>query len=314
MVVFRHSMKNRKTHIHEMQRVGYRPPGEYPLDLEVFSVAELRRRVDIAHFRAAHRIEFYLLICITRGKCLHTVDFRPVNCEAGTLLTVRPSQAQQFDAESDWDGWLVIFRPEFLLPLQSAGNVADIKLVVDLDALPEVLKMDLEQSKTLVASIMQMYSDALLQAAAKDLHNLLRHQLSSLLLRLQIFHGQYEPTNKRGANSLVRFKHFQQLVEKNFVKWHQVSDYAKAIGCAEKSLTRAVSEATGSAAKSYIASRINLEAKRLLVHTSLPVGLISHRVGFEEATNFVKFFRREVGCSPGEFRRQNEGGLRSFSL
>lgn len=304
-------MKRRKAQPNEMQRVGYRPPGEYRLDLEVFSIAELRRRVDIAHFRSAHRIEFYLLICITRGQCTHTVDFRPIECEAGTLLTLRPAQAQQFDAESDWDGWLVIFRPEFLLPLQLAGNVADIKLAVDLDALPEVLTVDREQSKTLAASIIQMHSDALLQAPAKDLHNLLRHQLYSLLLRLQIFHGQHEAKDKRAANSLVRFKRFQQLVEKNFAKWHQVSDYAKAIGCSEKSLTRAVSEVTGTVAKSYIASRINLEAKRLLAHTALPIGLISDRVGFEEPTNFVKFFKREVGCSPGEFRRQHAGSLQS---
>jgi AraC-like DNA-binding protein len=45
-----------------------------------------------------------------------------------------------------------------------------------------------------------------------------------------------------------------------------------------------------------------LEAKRLLVHTSLPVSVIANRLGFDEPTNFVKFFRREVQKSPGEFR------------
>jgi AraC-like DNA-binding protein len=311
MVNFGQTMNARRKNVKEIQQVGYRPPGEYPLDVEVFSVAELKRRVDIAHFRAAHRIEFYLLICITHGQCIHTVDFKPIDCKAGTVLMLRPAQAQQFDAESDWDGWLVIFRPEFLLPSQLAGNIADIKLAVDLDALPDVMAVDREQSKTLAGAITQMHSDAMLQVPAKDLHNLLRHQLYSLLLRLQIFHGQRESKGKRAANSIVRFKRFQQLVEKNFAKWHQVSDYAKVIGCSEKSLTRAVSEVTGNAAKSYIASRINLEAKRLLAHTALPIGLISDRVGFEEATNFVKFFKREVGCSPGEFRRRHEGSLRS---
>lgn len=295
----------------DLQHVGYRPPGEYPLDLEVFSVEALRRRVDIAYFRAAHRIEFYLLICVTSGACTHTVDFRPVRCGPGTLLTIRPAQAQQFDADSDWDGWLVIFRPEFLLPLQSVNNASNMKLAIDLDALPEVLNLAPEQTETVANSIIQMQKDAMLHASAEDLHNLLRNQLYSLLLRLTIFHGQHEYKEKLTTASLVRFKRFQQLVEKSFAKWHQVSDYAKVIGCSEKSLTRATLEVAGTTAKSYIASRINLEAKRLLAYTDLPVGLISERVGFDEATNFVKFFKREMGCSPGEFRRQHAGSLRS---
>lgn len=58
-------------------------------------------------------------------------------------------------------------------------------------------------------------------------------------------------------------------------------------------------------AKAFVASRINLEAKRLLAHTALPVSVIADQVGFDEATNFVKLFKREVGCSPGEFRRRH---------
>lgn len=51
-----------------------------------------------------------------------------------------------------------------------------------------------------------------------------------------------------------------------------------------------------------IATRIALEAKRLLVHTSLTVALIADELGFDDPSNFVKFFRREVGCAPIEVR------------
>lgn len=303
-------MRNRKRDIEEMQRVGYSPPGEYQLDLEIFSVAELRQRVDIAQFRA-HRIEFYLLICITSGTCNHIVDFRHVRCDAGTLLALHPAQAQQFDAGSNWNGWLVIFRPEFLLPLQTSGSVADMKLAVELEAVPEVLRLSSEEAETFTSVITQMHGDAKLRAPSEDLHGLLRHQLYALLLRLQILHGRREAEGGRATHNLARFKRFQQLVEKNFDKWHQVNEYARAVSCSEKSLTRSVLEVAGTTAKAYIAARINLEAKRLLSHTAMPVGRISDRVGFAEATNFVKFFKREVGCSPGEFRRQHAGSLRS---
>jgi AraC-like DNA-binding protein len=55
-------------------------------------------------------------------------------------------------------------------------------------------------------------------------------------------------------------------------------------------------------AKAFISARINLEAKRLLAHTVLPVSVIAERLGFEEATHFSKFFKRNTGCTPTEFR------------
>jgi AraC-like DNA-binding protein len=76
------------------------------------------------------------------------------------------------------------------------------------------------------------------------------------------------------------------------------------LGCSEKSLMRAVREAAGVSAKRYVSQRVALEAKRLLAHTSLPVATIADRLGFDEPTNFVKFFRREAGAVPGAFRRQ----------
>jgi len=36
----------------------------------------------------------------------------------------------------------------------------------------------------------------------------------------------------------------------------------------------------------------------------LPVAAIGDQLGFAEATNFVKFFRRETGLTPGAFRAE----------
>jgi len=62
----------------------------------------------------------------------------------------------------------------------------------------------------------------------------------------------------------------------------------------------------GVGAKTFIASRLALEAKRLLVHTEMPISAIAHQLGFDEATNFTKFFRSIEGCTPGDFRRRSD--------
>lgn len=86
-----------------------------------------------------------------------------------------------------------------------------------------------------------------------------------------------------------------------------IASYADALGCTEKSLTRAAREASGQNAKAVIAARIVLEAKRLLAHADRPIYLIAEGLGFAEATNFAKFFRRETGLTPAGFRAENRG-------
>ena len=78
--------------------------------------------------------------------------------------------------------------------------------------------------------------------------------------------------------------------------------HACHLGCSEESLSRATLALTALGAKAFLTRRIALEARRLLVHTLLPEAAIGDPLGFDEATNFVKFFRRETGFTPVAFR------------
>jgi AraC-like DNA-binding protein len=285
-----------------LARVHYRPPASYRLDLEVLPVSEWRRRVARSGLLRPHRIEFHQLLCITRGTCAHTVDFEPVAAAAGSVFALRPAQAQQFDDSDGWDGWLLVFRPEFLLPLASAMPADDLKAIVGLETLPAHLTLAPDERDAVAECIARMYRDAGSDNPAEQLHALLRHQLYALLLRLHFAQGRR--VDAADAFALRRFERFRREVEVRHSRCHRVSDYTRAVGCSEKTLTRTTLAIAGVTAKSYIAARIALEAKRLLAHTTMPVAAIADRLGFDEATNFVKFFRRVVGCVPGAFRRR----------
>lgn len=284
-----------------LRRLRYLPSASYRLDLEVFTVAELRRRAGKELLRT-HQYEFHTLICVTQGTCSQLVDFEPIRCAPGSLLVLRPGQTHQFGRDEDWDGWNLLFRPEFVLPVSSATR--SLKLTVDLERLPDHLALRGKELRTVTRAIEQMRADALLEAPIDDVNALLRHQLHALLARLCILQGQHQGQQPVMSPALQRFQRFQQLVEEQFAQWHQVADYADRLGYTEKSLTRAVAASMGMTAKAFIAARVVLEAKRLLVHTDLPVATVAEKLGFDEATNFGKFFRREVGSTPAAFRRQ----------
>ena len=46
------------------------------------------------------------------------------------------------------------------------------------------------------------------------------------------------------------------------------------------------------------------EAKRLLARQSLSVTEVAYRVGYNNVTFFYDVIRREVGCTPGEYRER----------
>lgn len=291
----------------DIQRLGYRPQAPYQLDLEIFTMADLRRRGGKEKVRTTHRYEFHTLVCITQGTCTQVVDFEAIQCATGSLLVLRPGQAHNYGRDEDWNGWNVLFRPEFVLPVSTTPR--DFRLAVEMDRLPGHMRLSSADLRQVMASIRQMREDSLIDAPIDDVHALLRHQLHALLTRLSILHGRQQAQEPSVSTALQRFKCFQQLVDERFTQWHQVADYAGQLGYTEKSLARAVTAATGATAKAFIAARINLEAKRLLVHTDMPVAAIAEKLGFGEATNFSKFFKREVGCTPADFRQRQRTSM-----
>jgi AraC-like DNA-binding protein len=54
-----------------------------------------------------------------------------------------------------------------------------------------------------------------------------------------------------------------------------------------------------------IRNRVILEAKRLLVNLDLSITEISYRLNFNDNSYFTKFFKKYVGSTPEEFRKNN---------
>jgi hypothetical protein len=150
-----------------------------------------------------------MLICVTKGRFTHTVDFTPISCGPASVVTLRPAQIQRFDTAAKWDAWIMLFKPEFLLPLQTAAPVDSIDALGNLDMLPPHFSLNEAERHSVHEAIAQMHRDAKMNASSLGLHALLQHQLYALLLRLHMIHGQREITNNASPKRLLRFKRFQ---------------------------------------------------------------------------------------------------------
>jgi transcriptional regulator GlxA family with amidase domain len=72
----------------------------------------------------------------------------------------------------------------------------------------------------------------------------------------------------------------------------------------ERSLTRRFQRATGLTPIQYVhAIRIE-EAKQMLEATQDPIEAIAHDLGYEDASFFMRLFKREVKLTPAQYRRK----------
>ncbi|WP_246563316.1 AraC family transcriptional regulator [Paenibacillus montaniterrae] len=251
--------------------------------------------------KMAYRYQFYMLICVTEGMCKQWIDFEPISCREGTVIVVTPGQVHNFGHDENWDGWVILFREEFLFP--APLTLSELNLTFDMGRTPNSLTLNNTELHRVNTLIEQMVQDSVIQAAKEDVHTLLRFQLHAFITWLNIIHKQ----NKIPSTSQVspKFLKFQQLVEENYTKLNHVRDYAALLNCTEKTLTRVTVAAVGISAKAFISGRISLEAKRLLMHTDYLISDIAEMLNFQETTHFSKFFKRETGYTPVEFRKQN---------
>jgi AraC-like DNA-binding protein len=274
------------------------------LDIEVFRAKDWLERVPEDHFRYPSRLEFHQLILVTHGRFAHTVDFQLASMQTGSLLAMRPGQVQRFEAHTPWDGWVLIFLPESVQTLPTVGSHP---LGLSVDDLPVQLALGTASFEPVRAAMAQMHQDAKLAGTMQLVGALERAQLQALLIRLQLAIEHVQASAAIDSSLARHFRKFRQAVEHRFTEWHQISAYAKDLGLSEKTLSRATQEATGLSAKAYLSQRIALEAKRMLAHTPWPIAQVADKLGFDEATNFIKFFRREAGFAPSAFRKHHRG-------
>lgn len=111
-----------------------------------------------------------------------------------------------------------------------------------------------------------------------------------------------DPALETGQLDVVR--RYNVLVEMHFRNHHQVKDYASMMAKSPKTLANLFARYNNRTPLQVINDRIVLEAKRLLSATSKTVEEISDELGYSEAAHFSKFFKKQAGNSPKDFKKQ----------
>lgn len=265
------------------------------LGIEPMKLSELRLRMPGDRLVLPERVDFYMLLLLTRGSSTHTVDFIEELITTSTLVFVRPSQVQQWNLRSNIEGHLVLINPSTL----RAGRELEL---LALDEWPSVTHLS-GAVRTEIATEMDGLRREFDRYDQSDLGAAFIQQLlMCLLLRLARYCSLGQTTAMAHEKNRTLYRLFIRALEVGFREQHGVKRYAERLGYSESTVGRACLAAEGLPAKRIIDRRVALEAKRMLAHSKLSVAEIGYELGFSEPTNFVKFFGRMEGCPPSVFR------------
>jgi len=93
-------------------------------------------------------------------------------------------------------------------------------------------------------------------------------------------------------------------IEQHCLRPLPLDEVARHVGVSPSHLTRSLARATGHSAGTWIIRGKLAEARRLLARSDAPVDDVAHRVGYADATHFIRMFRRHHGVTPAAWRRQ----------
>ena len=114
------------------------------------------------------------------------------------------------------------------------------------------------------------------------------------------FQSQFEAAPKITRNEQI-FKHFLNLVQKNYMVHREVSFYADQICITAKYLGVVVAQVSGRRPLDWIRDYVILDAKAMLLSREYSIQQISQLLNFPNPSFFSKYFREAVGYSPSKY-------------
>ncbi|MFC6673341.1 helix-turn-helix domain-containing protein [Marinobacterium aestuariivivens] len=111
----------------------------------------------------------------------------------------------------------------------------------------------------------------------------------------------YQPVGSRKAEQVERFR---ALVNDWLGALRPVEAYSDAIGVTAGQLRRICKEVLGQSPLELINARIIHAAQRDLAYSTMSVQQVAESLGFDDAAYFSRFYRKQTGLTPSEFRER----------
>ena len=248
-----------------------------------------------------NRHDFHEIFWVTAGQGKHFIDFVEYDIRPNSHFFVKQGCVHYWKIEQQLKGYVLLFQPGLLFATDNSEFFPRIDLLHTIGTLPAIYPTatELDWFQDAWQRIDYEYNGRRLARA---------HALLALLQLLLIDAARIASTEPEllvtpSASVKLAYR-YQQLVEQNAIHQHKVETYAEDLSITLAHLSECVRDVTGMTAGEILRRQLLLEARRLLAYSNGTVAAVADELNFADASYFGRFFKRETGQTPLQFRSQ----------
>jgi AraC family transcriptional activator of pobA len=247
---------------------------------------------DDHYFNGIHRHDFYELLWFTdvRPKQSHFIDFVKYPISKNQLFLLLPDQIHNIDRQ-DKVGFLFAMSKNFF------------ERFIDGDSF-RLFRQSVNFSVLIPDSQVSLYYK-LLELIQFEYDGERRPAILDSYLRSWFLHCiSLQKAISADEISDLRMQVLMQSVENNFRDQRSAAFYANELSLSPKRLNELTKEFFGKTINQIINDRLILEAKREISCCRKSIKEISYELGFSEPSYFTRFFGKQTGNTPEDFRKK----------
>lgn len=249
----------------------------------------------------ALRRQFNLMALFLGGEHDVKIGADHLQLNPNDLIIVPENMVYASDHIKNCRGYCIHFKTDFLKP-QLTNPLAKEFPFFQIEA-PHIINLNNEESVMIQEAFKHIIEEY--DRYSPEKNSLLCNLILILLLRVREI---YRSHVKNLTNNLNRADQlatgFRLLVEKHFIRYRTVNDYAEMLHISPKHLSDVVSKTLGRSPLQVIHDMLLLEAKVQLRSTDKSISEIAYFLNFDDQPHFTHFMKKRTGFTPQELRKK----------
>lgn len=286
---------------------------------QLFGLETLHPLVNVIDFSKATKTVEYILM----NTGFYSLFLKDANCgdmkygrkyydyQEGTVVCMAPGQVSGIDNRNKvpvpTKSLGVLFHPDLIRGTSLGQNIKSYSFFSY--EVNEALHLS-EQEREIVTDCINKIRIELEHAIDKHSKLLIVRNIELLLdYCMRFYERQFITRNEANKDIVVRFEH---LLDEYFMNQTTLTEglpsvkyFADKVCLSPNYFGDLIKKETGKTAQEYIQHRLIELAKERILEGKQTVSQIAYELGFQYPQHFSRLFKKNVGCTPNEYRSQN---------